>query len=316
MPYAGGMPEGEAQGDGGMRALKAITAAIALLGLTATQAGAVEIHAHRGAPLENGQAVAPENSLSAFHRVATAGNADYVEIDLKMTSDGVLVNHHDATLDRTTNCTGPVKSVTAAFLDANCRLDVKGIVNEGAGEVLPIANPTERIPTFADMLAAAKATGMALNVEIKNVPTDAPHFDPDPVHYVTPIIDQIEAADAWDLVMLQTFWPTDLEYAQEYARTAYGATPRTHILTLSRQQGAPLPFGEVALPGAVALGWSGLGPQWPPNGNAAAYVAAAHAAGLDVVPYTIDEPSVMQSAKAAGVDGIITNDVVAADAVR
>jgi len=301
-----------------MRGFKAITAAITLLALSAGQAAATEIHAHRGAPIENGQAVVPENAMSGFHRVAQAGTADYVEIDVKTTADGVLVNHHDATLDRTTNCTGPVKSVTFAYLEANCRLDVLGIVNgdTGAGQVLPITNPTEKIPSLSEILDAAKSTGMKVNVEIKNVPTDAPHFDPDPAHYVTPIIDMIEAKDAWDLVLLQTFWPADLEYAQEYAQSAYGETPRTHILTLSRQSGAPLAFTELGLPGAVALGWSGLGPQWPPSANPAAYVAAAHTADLDVVPFTVDDLTTMQQMKAIGVDGIITNDVVAAQPVR
>lgn len=62
----------------------------------APPAGKVLI-AHRGA-----SAYAPEHTLEAY-RLAIAQGADYVEQDLQITKDGVLVCLHDLTLERTTN---------------------------------------------------------------------------------------------------------------------------------------------------------------------------------------------------------------------
>ena len=61
------------------------------------QAGTKSLIAHRGA-----SAYAPENTLSAY-RLAIAEGADFVEQDLQITRDGVLVCLHDLTLERTTN---------------------------------------------------------------------------------------------------------------------------------------------------------------------------------------------------------------------
>jgi glycerophosphoryl diester phosphodiesterase len=58
--------------------------------------------AHRGA-----SSIAPENTLPAFE-AAVAQGADGIELDVKLSRDGVLVVHHDQTLDRTTNGSGPI----------------------------------------------------------------------------------------------------------------------------------------------------------------------------------------------------------------
>ena len=68
------------------------------------------VFAHRG-----GSALAPENTLAAFEQ-AVARGADGVELDVRVSSDGRVVVHHDATLDRTTTLHGPVNRRTAAEL--------------------------------------------------------------------------------------------------------------------------------------------------------------------------------------------------------
>lgn len=68
------------------------------------------VFAHRG-----GAALAPENTLAAFEN-AVALRADGVELDVRASSDGRVVVHHDSTLDRTTTLHGPVAKRTAAEL--------------------------------------------------------------------------------------------------------------------------------------------------------------------------------------------------------
>ena len=66
--------------------------------------------AHRG-----GSKIAPENTIAAFDRGLAAG-ADGLELDVHLSRDGIVIVHHDATLDRTTRATGPLKDRTAAEL--------------------------------------------------------------------------------------------------------------------------------------------------------------------------------------------------------
>ena len=69
----------------------------------------------------------PENTLRSFRRAVEDG-CDEIELDLRVTSDGVLIVLHDATVDRTTNGTGPVDALTFDELRA---------LDAGQGEVVP-----------------------------------------------------------------------------------------------------------------------------------------------------------------------------------
>ena len=65
------------------------------------------VFAHRG-----GAGLAPENTMAAFKNGLALG-ADGLELDVRLSKDGAVVVHHDTTLDRTTNLTGPVARFTA-----------------------------------------------------------------------------------------------------------------------------------------------------------------------------------------------------------
>jgi glycerophosphoryl diester phosphodiesterase len=65
------------------------------------------VFAHRG-----GSALAPENTMEAFDRGLAVG-ADGLELDVHLSRDGVVVVHHDQTLDRTTSLKGPIADRTA-----------------------------------------------------------------------------------------------------------------------------------------------------------------------------------------------------------
>ena len=72
------------------------------------------VYAHRG-----GAKLRPENTLLAFDHGLALG-ADGLEFDVHLSRDGVVVIHHDTTLDRTTNGRGPLAALTA---DELARLD-------------------------------------------------------------------------------------------------------------------------------------------------------------------------------------------------
>ena len=70
------------------------------------------VYAHRG-----GAGLRPENSIEAFDHGVSLG-ADGLEFDVHLSSDGVVVVHHDVTLERTTRGRGRVADHTAAQLTA------------------------------------------------------------------------------------------------------------------------------------------------------------------------------------------------------
>src|SRR5262245_54893095 len=65
------------------------------------------VFAHRG-----GSALAPENTIAAFDNGLALG-ADGLELDVHLSRDGVVVVHHDRTLERTTALRGPISWCTA-----------------------------------------------------------------------------------------------------------------------------------------------------------------------------------------------------------
>jgi len=68
------------------------------------------VFAHRG-----GSALAPENTIAAFDNGLALG-ADGLELDVRLSRDGVVVVHHDRLLDRTTALRGPIAARTAEEL--------------------------------------------------------------------------------------------------------------------------------------------------------------------------------------------------------
>jgi glycerophosphoryl diester phosphodiesterase len=114
----------------------------------------VEVIAHRG-----GAALRPENTLAAFEHAAALG-ADVLEMDLRVTADGEIVVLHDATLDRTTDGSGRVDSMT---LEAVRRLDA-GYRFAGEGG-FPFRGQGIRVPTLEEVLE--RLPGMRMVLEMK-----------------------------------------------------------------------------------------------------------------------------------------------------
>jgi glycerophosphoryl diester phosphodiesterase len=119
--------------------------------------------AHQG-----GRGLWPENTLLAFERSLELG-VDVVEMDLRATSDGHIVVHHDAAVDRTTEGSGLVRELTLEgirSLDAGYRFAVEA---KGA-DSHPYRGRGLVVPTLAEVLTRLPQT--RLNLEMKE-------FDPD-----------------------------------------------------------------------------------------------------------------------------------------
>ncbi len=108
------------------------------------------IFAHRGSC-----ALAPENTVPSFELAATH-QADFVELDAKMSKDGVVMVIHDQTVDRTTDGTGKVNELTLSDLKS---LDAGVKFNPKFAGV--------KIPTLDEVFEAV-GTKLMVNVELTN----------------------------------------------------------------------------------------------------------------------------------------------------
>src|SRR5918997_5780904 len=183
-----------------------------VLGAANASAAPLETHAHRGGTSVLGKPLFAEETLEAYRHALRDGFV--LEVDAKLTSDGVPVAVHDATLDRTTNCTGAVSARTEAALRA-CRPDVLG--SPGGGLRTRAVSPRSRIPTVAEVLELARLTGTKVNLEIKNVPTD-PDWDPTP-GYANRVMDVVlESGLPRSQLLIQSFIAGNLDVAKRRMR--------------------------------------------------------------------------------------------------
>jgi hypothetical protein len=110
--------------------------------------------AHRG-----DSAHRPENTLASFASALEVGS-QLVEFDVRLTRDGMPVVIHDATLDRTTTGTGPVREHTLSEVRA---------VSAGYPELFASAYASERVPTLAEALGFLRGRARVM-IEIKEEP--------------------------------------------------------------------------------------------------------------------------------------------------
>ncbi|KOX23341.1 MULTISPECIES: glycerophosphodiester phosphodiesterase [unclassified Streptomyces] len=226
------------------------------------------VFAHRGT-----SSAAPENTLVS-DEVARRGGAKWIENDVQPSKDGVPYILHDSTVDRTTDGTGPVRSLTSAQLDA---LD--------AGSWFAPAYAGARVPTLAAQLADLRERGGNLLLEIKGRHSRAE---------VARIVREVRDQDMATRVFVQSFDVTALRYVRELApelplgllRDAVDADP----VALSGELGlAAYNVSHVALAQRPEV------------------VGALHAAGVAVNVWTVDAPAHWKAMDDLGVDGIITN---------
>ncbi len=147
--------------------------------------------AHRGGP-----AHAPENTLAAFQHAISLG-VDWLEFDVQMTKDEVLVVIHDETVTRTMKCPAGREDCLAWPPEVG-KLTLEQIrtfeAKDGHGE---------QVPTFEEVLALAKQAAVGVMPEVKS-----PHLYQD---LEAEMVQAIEEAAYVDQTMLQSFAPQSLD---------------------------------------------------------------------------------------------------------
>ncbi|MGW6282745.1 glycerophosphodiester phosphodiesterase [Kribbella sp. NPDC055071] len=228
----------------------------------------LRVWAHRG-----GSSSAPENT-AASDEVARRAGVEWIETDVQPTKDGVPVVLHDETVDRTTNGTGPIRSLTAAQV---AELD--------AGSWFAPMFAGQRVPTLAAQLHGLRTRGGNLLLELKGV---------HPPESIARIVEEIHRQEMSGRVFVQSFEPQQLRWVRELA-------PELPLGLLR----ATLDPDPVAM--AKDLDLTAYNPSESAFLTRPAIVAELHAVGVAINIWTVDDPAGWAVLERAGVDGIITN---------
>lgn len=247
---------------------------------------------HRGA---SGQA--PEHTIPAYDRALAAG-ADFIEQDLQLTRDGVLVVVHDSMLDRTArptgasgpgDCTGPVISKT---LDQIKTCEVGSWFNEAHPEYARREYVGLKVPTLEQVF---RRYGRNTNyyIETKS-PEQAPGMEEELLRLLGEYGLIEPSREGWR-VLIQSFSPASLQ-------KIHNKRPALPLIQLYGRQGSSAVRTFLGKAQAYA---AGIGPAKEDADGP--LVEAAHDRRLDVHPYTVNELTEMRRLVNLGVDGVFTN---------
>lgn len=241
---------------------------------------------HRGAA-----GVAPENTLESIEAALAAG-AEAVEIDVRVTDDGVPILLHDATLDRTTSARGALALRRSTALG---HIDAGALWTRDGGRTYPWRGRGARLASLSEVLASWPNLPVLIDVK-----------EPEAQRGIARVI---LAARAADRCVLASEHDKALE---AFRRPPFlcGASRREIAVFLARATAgrapAKLPHVVMAIPDR----YFGI-PVASPH-----FMAAARSAGNAVHVWTIDDPDRAVQLWAAGATGIITNVPAAMSAVR
>lgn len=241
--------------------------------------GAPLVFAHRG-----GSALRPENTLTAFDHGLSLG-ADGLEFDIRLSSDGVPMVHHDATLDRTTSGTGPLSACTAEALE---RLDAGYHFRDPSGKAW--RDEGCRIPRLATVLS--RYPDVPIILELKG-------DDPELARRAVALV---RAAGALRRVCFAGFDDGVVRTARAQGADVVSSAAREEIrwfLYRSWIAAAPRRTAYQAF-------------QVPEKAGAMRvvsrrFVRAAARAGVPVAVWTVDEPAAMERLLGWGVRGLISD---------
>lgn len=239
--------------------------------------------AHRG-----GARLWPESTRYAFTQAARLG-VDALEMDVHLSRDGQLVVLHDDTVDRTTDGTGAVRSLDVAQLaELNAGATWTSSLQPGT---YPYASLGEGVPRFVDVVR--DHPNVPLLVEIK----------PDGDEAATALCDALRNEGRTGDAVVGSFHPQALAtFRAACPEVATGASPsevRNFLILARLRLAGPYraPFDVLQVPvrqGSIEV-------------VTPAFVRAAHAKGVAVHVWTVDEVQEIERLLDLGVDGIITD---------
>lgn len=269
-----------------------------------------DVQAHAG-----GRGETTGESLAAFAKAIEIG-VTTLELDINITRDGQPLVWHDPVIEPA-QCsdTGPAVPGDPAYPYVGKLVHDLTLVQLrtlDCGKPNPEFPAAEvlygnRIATLPEVFALAGPSGVRYNIETK-VAADHPGISADPQEFVDVILDSARVAGQVDRVEIQSFdWRT--------LPLVHRAEPAIPLVALWDAQtwvpgspwvaGLDVPAVGDATTGAMLIGANILSPDY--RLVDIGFVGQAHALGLKVIPWTVDDVDAMRRQIDTGVDGIITN---------
>jgi glycerophosphoryl diester phosphodiesterase len=244
------------------------------------------VFAHRG-----GSALAPENTLAAFDNGLAAG-ADGLELDVHLSRDGIVVVHHDRTLDRTTDLRGPIARCSAEDLS---RANAGYRFRSGDTGTFPFRDRALGVPTLIDVLYRYRDVPIIVEVKV------------DTAAMAGAVVGVIRAAGALDRVCLGSFGRTVLRAVRSLEPAVATSAAREEVRWALYRSWCRWPVARPSYDGYQVPEWAGRTHVVSPR-----FIADAHRHGLAVQVWTVDDEVTARRLLAWGVDALITDrpDVV------
>jgi glycerophosphoryl diester phosphodiesterase len=238
--------------------------------------------AHRG-----GEGQWPSNTLYAFERALSLG-MDALELDIHATVDGVLVVRHDPVVETTTDGLGRIGDLT---LDEIKRLDAGYTWTDDGGRTFPFRGLGITIPTLDEVFKTFPNTPVSIDIKPK---------DPG----VVPVLCQLlRGHDQLDKVVVGTFHDAQLSRFRRLCPevdTAAGISETRAFFLLSRAR-QPWRYHSPAKAFMVPEYVGRLHVVTP------RFIRTAHARGMQVHVWTVNQVGDMRRLIDWGVDGLITD---------
>jgi glycerophosphoryl diester phosphodiesterase len=265
-----------------MRVLPAVVVVLIAV-LEPSASGRKQVVAHRGA-----SGYAPEHTRASY-RLGLEQGADYIEQDVAVTKDGVLICLHDPTLERTTNVEEvfPERASVVAWEGKSVRgwlandFTLAEIKRLDAGSWFDAKFAGEKIPTFQEAIDLVKGKA-GLYPELKLPELYASRN----VDVVKMLVDALARnglsgpnADPKTPVVIQTFNP---DTVRRLASMRLGLP----LVLLLYDAGSDSWGSLESLVAVKAAGATGVGPAKTILQKHPQFVSWAHALGLTVTPYT------------------------------
>ena len=286
-----------------------------LLAAPLAQAADPIVIAHRGA-----SGYLPEHTLAGYELAIRLG-ADFIEPDLQLTRDQVLVAIHDDSLQRTTNVAALFAPRNGGYQVADFSLaEIKTLTVQptgGAASSYPgfrPANPELRVPTLQEVITLAKAQARPVGIY-----PEAKQADPVMEDQILATLRRNGYGDASDTVYLQSFSDATLRSLDAKQRALGLEIPMIALgsavlrpdgsARLRVRGGAELALDDVAS-FADGIGIAIANPDYPVS---KAFIEQAHAAGLEVHGWTFAQADPALAADEyrryfeIGMDGVFSN---------
>jgi len=238
------------------------------------QRNSFEMIAHRGFKGSN-----PENTMLAFTTAVRQG-ADALELDLQVTSDGVVVVFHDALMQDKTNLTGTIASKTLTQVQSATYNSV-----QSSSVYFNV-----RIPTLAEVIEYAKEVDIKLFMEIKNIRTFSD---------IALMINQVKDAGILDKCSFTSF---QIDRVAEARRIEPNVEVGLIGFNFQSSEYIPIFDNLALLGGKLVIVWSKTSLIDHP-----AVGVYARSKGIDIVAYTLESSTNVRKLVALGITRIIAN---------